>query len=102
MSKKIKEVLRENKHNIDELLGGDTKLIVASRRNMNIASALFAKSSFSKEEVMVKNNQECKGAGCLSCKLMNIGKKITLWKGHPNQVVVNLDYRWDCSTDHVI
>ena len=69
---------------------------------MNIASALFAKSSFSREEVMVKNNQECNGTGCLSCKLMNIGKKITLWQGHPNQVVVNLDYRWDCSTDHVI
>ena len=75
MSKKIKEVLRDNKHDIDELLGGDTKLIVASRRNMNIASALFAKSSFSREEVMVKNNQECNGTGCLSCKLKTLERK---------------------------
>ena len=102
MCKKIKEVLKENQHNINEILGGETKLIVASRRNMNIASTLFAKSSFSREEVLVKKDQECKVTSCKSCKLMNIGKKITLWQDHPNEVVVNLDYRWDCSTDHVV
>ena len=102
MSKKIKEVLRDNQSDINELLGDDIRLIVASRRNMNIASTLFAKSSFSRELLMVKENQRCNGPGCKSCTLMKVEKKTTLWEGHPNEVVVNLDYKCDCSSEYVI
>ena len=41
MNKKIRELLNENQNEINELLGGDTRLIVAERRNINIASSLF-------------------------------------------------------------
>ena len=102
MSKKIKEVLRVNQNNINELLGKDTRLIIAERRNMNIASALFAKSAFSREPVLRKEHQKCNKRRCMSCCLMNIPKKITLWKDHPNEVVVDLDFRCDCSSEYIV
>ena len=61
--KQIKEILRENQSGINELLGKDTRLIVAERRNTNIASALFAKSAFSREEQKMNENQKC-GSNC--------------------------------------
>ena len=102
MRKKIKEILRENQNDINEILGGDTRLIVAERRNMNIASTLFAKSAFSKEEILMKANQRCNGSSCMTCRLMNIEKTVTLWEDHPNQTVVNLDFKCDCKSDNIV
>ena len=105
MRKKIKEVLNENQNDINELLGGETRLIVAERRNLNIASALFAKSAFSREPVLMKDNQKCSthpGSRCLTCRLMNIPKTVTLWQDHPNEVVVNLDYRCNCLSENIV
>ena len=102
MNKKIKEILNENQNEINELLGGDTRLIVAERRNMNIASSLFAKSAFSKVELKVKDDQECKIGVCKSCSLMNINKTTTLWKGQPKEVEVTLDFRCDCSSENIV
>ena len=99
--KKIKEILQENQEDINELLGGETRLIVAERRNTNIASALFAKSAFSSEERTMYDNQKC-GTNCVSCRVMNIAKNVTLWKGHPNECVVNLDYRCNCLSDNIV
>ena len=48
MSKSIKKILDDNKYDIETLMGGPTRIIVAERRNSNIASMLFAKSSFSR------------------------------------------------------
>ena len=102
MRKKIKEVLTKNQNDINDLLGGDTRLIVAERRNQNIASALFAKSAFSREQLKKNESQKCKGSRCQSCCLMNIGQKVTLWEDHPNKVVVNLDFKCNCSSEFVI
>ena len=79
MNKKIKEILSDNQNDINQLLGGNFRLIVAERRNLNIASSLFAKSAFSKVEVKVKGNQKCResGGGCKSCSLMKMEKKVT-------------------------
>ena len=102
MNKQIKEILSDNQNEINELLGGSTRLIVAERRNMNIASSLFAKSAFSKVETKMKEDQKCKSRGCMSCSLMNIEKTITLWKDHPNEVIVNLDCKCDCSSENIV
>ena len=58
MCRGIKKILEENKFDIDTLLGGPTRIIVAERRNCNIASLLFAKSSFSQSIVPVGLDQE--------------------------------------------
>ena len=57
MNKKIKDILSDCQNEINQLLGGNVRLIVAERRNLNIASSLFAKSAFSKMEVKIKENQ---------------------------------------------
>ena len=103
MCKKIKEMMRQNQKDIDTLLGGPTRLIVAERRNSNIASLLFAKSSFSKCVVPVGQNQKCGGKGCKTCGIMNLEKTITLWKNVPDyETTVKLDYRCDCKTENAI
>ena len=102
MRKKIKEVLNENKDDMNELLGSDTRLIVAERRNPNIASILFAKSAFSKEPIPLKQNQKCSSPRCQTCKLMKIPKTVTLWQDHPNETVVNLDFRCDCLSENIV
>ena len=48
MATRIKKIIREYQEDIDELVGTPTRLVVAERRNANIASLLFAKSSFSR------------------------------------------------------
>ena len=104
MCKNIKKILNENKFDIDTLLGGPTRLIVAERRNSNIASMLFAKSSFSQNPVPIGSNQKCKGKnGCKSCGMMNLKKHVTLWKDHPvYKTRIKLDFRCNCVTENVI
>ena len=102
MSTKIKELLEENQNEINEILGEETRLIVAEKRNQNLASTLFAKSSFSKELCDPKDSQKCKGRGCKTCPIMNLEKSITLWENDPKQTILKLDYRCDCTTDNLI
>ena len=52
MGKKIKDILNECQSDIDELLGGSTRIIVTERKNNSTASMVFAKSSFAKERSM--------------------------------------------------
>ena len=57
MVKNIKRVVKECQPDIDRLLG-KTKIVVAERRNGNIGSHVFAKSSFSRNNVEMKENQK--------------------------------------------
>ena len=104
MCKNIKRILSENKFDIETLLGGPTRLIVAERRNNNIASLLFAKSSFSRDIIPVGVDQQCHGKnGCKTCELMNLQKSVTLWKDHPvYKTQIKLDFRCNCKTENVI
>ena len=104
MAKNIKRILNENKFDIETLLGGPTRLIVAERRNSNIASMLFAKSSFSKDIIPVGIDQQCHGKnGCKTCELMNLPKSVMLWKDHPvYKTQIKLDFRCNCKTENVI
>ena len=58
MCKSVKKILYDNKDDIETLLGGSTRIIVAERRNSNIASMLFAKSSFSKSFFPIGSSQK--------------------------------------------
>ena len=104
MSSKIKEILNENQQDINTLLGEDTRLIVAERRNNNIASTLFAKSSFSLCPKLVGVDQKCRGGhGCMTCCLMDLSPTVVIWKNRPTyRQTVKLDFRCDCVTEHVI
>ena len=97
MSKSIKNILDDNKYDIETLF-------VAERRNSNIASMLFAKSSFSRCIVPVGTTQKCnKGNGRLCCDMMNLKKNVVLWKDHPAyQTTVRLDFRCNCDTENII
>ena len=48
MSKAIKKLMKDCNPDIDRLLGEETRIIVAERKNSSISSAVFAKSAFSK------------------------------------------------------
>ena len=104
MCKGIKKILQENQHDINVLLGGPTRVIVAERRNSNIASMLFAKASFSQDIVPVGTDQKCNGKnGCLTCRTMNLKKSVVLWKNHPvYRTTIRLDFRCNCTTENVI
>ena len=82
MSKHIRAILSNNQTDIDKLLGGPTRLIVAQRKQNSTASLIFAKSSFSKCIVKEAENQKCCVGGCLTCRVMNLPKKVTLWKNN--------------------
>ena len=103
MCKSIKKILQENQHDINALLG-PTRLIVAERRNSNIASMLFAKASFSQNIVPVGRDQKCNGKnGCLTCETMNLKKSVVLWKNHPvHRTTIKLDFRCNCKSENVI
>ena len=102
MSNKIKGILKSSQNEIEKLLG-KVKLVVAERKNNNIASSVFAKSAFSKDNVVVKADQKCGKKNCKTCNIMNLQKRLTLWKNDENYLKeVNLDYKCDCSTENVI
>ena len=65
MCSEIKKLMKKYLPDIKRLLGENTRIIVAERKNSNIASNVFAKSSFSKNAIELKENQECQsGHGC--------------------------------------
>ena len=78
--------------------------MVAERRNANTASLLFAKSSFSRENVVPKVTQKCNsGNGCRTCEIMNLPNTVVLWENHPRyQISISLDFRCDCSSEYIL
>ena len=103
MTKQIKEILNECQHDIDELLGESTRIIVAERRTNSTASMVFAKSSFARKIVEEGINQECEVGGCKSCNIMKLDKSVTLWKKHPDrETTVKLDFRLNCAAENVV
>ena len=103
MSKRIRAILQDNQRDIDKLLGGSTRLIVAERNNNSTASLTFAKSSFSRSVTKEADDQKCWGTGCLTCKAMSLPKKVTLWKNDPTRkVTVKMDYKCNCITENCI
>lgn len=103
MSRKIKSIMKDNQDDINRLLGGPVRLIVAERKNNSTASLVFAKSSFSKCIADEGSDQKCGGRGCMTCKVINLPKKVTLWKDDPQrEVTVKMDFRCNCVTENCI
>ena len=104
MSKEIKRIVKECKPDIEKLLGEDTRIVVAERKNSSIATNVFAKSSFSRKTVEIKENQKCNnGNGCRTCEIMNLRESITIWKKNDAyRKTVKLDFRCDCITECAI
>ena len=103
MCTEIKRILKDCKPDIDRLLGEDTRVILAERKNSSIGSCVFAKSSFSENAMEMKEDQKCNGRGCKLCGIMNLENNVVLWKSSETyKKTVKLDYRRDCSTDCAI
>ena len=104
MCSEIKKIMKNYVPGIKRLLGENTCIIVAERRNSNIASSVFAKSSFSRNVVEVKENQKCNGGhGCKSCNIMETRKSVTVWKKNDDyKKTVRLDFKCDCLTECTI
>ena len=75
MCKKIKEILKNSYQDIEQLLG-KIRLVVAERKNSNIASSVFAKSAFSKHDAILKPDQKCARKNCKTCEIMKLQKRI--------------------------
>ena len=102
MCKKIKQIIQHTKSDIQRLLG-EVRIIVAERKNCNIASNVFGKSSFSKTIVEPGENQKCNKRGCKSCKIMNLPRRVTAWKNNEQyEKHIKLDHTCDCSTECII
>ena len=104
MCKEIKRLVKECTPDVKRLLGKDTRIIVAERKNASIGSAVFAKSSFSRNALDVKETQECnRGNGCKCCEIMKLKKNVTLWKNDDAyRKTIKLDFRCDCLTECAI
>ena len=104
MCKEIKRVIKECNPEIDRLLGTKTRIIIAERNNSSIGSEVFAKSSFSKAEDIIKDTQRCNnGNGCMTCDIMKLKKNVTLWKDNAAyKRTIKLDFKCDCLTECVI
>jgi len=96
MSSRLKSFFKDNSSQLMNLIG-DTRILIAERRNPNTASLLFGKSSFSKVAVSVKSSQECHASTCDSCKVVTLPKKVTV-----NGLNVKVDYSLDCKTESCI
>ena len=104
MSKAIKKLMKNCNPDINKLLGTKTRIIIAERKNSSIASAVFAKSSFSKNLRELQETQECNGGhGRKCCEIMKLERSVTLWKNNEEmEKKVTLDFRCDCNTEHII
>ena len=104
MCKEIKKIMKRYKPDIQRLLGENTRVIVAERKNCSIASTVFAKSSFSRNVIELKEDQKCNnGNGCKSCEIMDMKNSVTLWKNHDTyRKTVKLDFKCDCLTECAI
>ena len=103
MSKAIKKLMKDCNPDIDRLLGEETRIIVDERKNSSIASAVFAKSAFSKNIDQLRETQKCNGGyGCKCCEIMKLKRSVTLWKNTAMEKKVTLDFRCDCTTEHII
>ena len=118
MCNEIKKVIRECNPDIDRLLGTKTRIIVAERRNLSIASTVFAKASFSRIDPPINETQKCKderkeedgiqvrkkrGRKCGVCDIMNLKQTVTLWKNNDTyKKTVKLDFSCTCATECVI
>ena len=104
MSTEIKRIVKDCEPDIQKLIGKDTRIIVAERKNNSIGSNVFAKSSFSRVVAEIKESQKCnKGNGCKSCEIMNLKKNVILWKNNETlRKTVKLDFRRDCLTECAI
>ena len=77
---------------------GDRRLIIAERRNPNMASLLFAKSSFSHCEKDIRQTQQCGTRGCLTCPIMTVPKTIKL----NSDINIKLDFSLTCKAENCI
>ena len=96
MAKYLKSFFRDNSGTIKQLIG-ECKIIISERKNPNIASLTFAKSSFSTVESTLSTHQKCGVRRCQTCPVMNLPRKITL-----NNIPVKLDFSLDCMSENCI
>ena len=95
--KQLNNFISSNIDDFKTLIGDETKIMVVERRNMNTASLLFKKSSFSKNEKEEKPSQKCSKRNCKCCEIMSLDKIMTI-RGKR----IPLDFRLDCSSANVI
>ena len=104
MCREIKKIVKKCTPDIKRLLGEETRIVVAERKNSSVGSTVFAKSSFSRSAINIKVNQKCgNGRGCKSCDIMELSRNVTVWKKYDTyRKTVKLDYRYDCLTECAI
>ena len=93
----VKRIITKYRCDLEKLMAKNTKIIISERRNMNTASLLFGKSSFSNEFRSKNTNQKCLSRNCKTCEIMDLEEKI-----HINKYKINLDFRLNCNTVNTI
>lgn len=96
MKKILHSYLKDNDNLLRKWIG-DKKVIISERRSPNTADLLFAKSAFSREKCHIKSNQKCNSPGCLTCKVVNVPKVVTL-----NNIKIKVDYKLNCKDENCI
>ena len=96
MASVIRRFLDSRKELLHRLIG-DRKTIISDRRGPNTASLLFAKSGFSSQSVIPKENQKCNARGSLLCQDLMNEKVVNI-----NGLKVKLDFTLDCKSKNCI
>ena len=96
MAARLKSVIGELSNDLHNVIG-ETKIIIAERRNPNTASLLFAKSSFSQSLRPMNSNQKCLHSKCLTCDILNLPKNLKV-----NDFPIKLDFTLNCKVTNCI
>ncbi len=97
----FKEVLKDASEDLSTLIG-DTKIIMAVKKNPSIGNVSIRNKQLSME-TKTFTNQKCNGPGCKQCPLVNTDQQITINNRRVNTPAPNLNcksknviYLWQC------
>ena len=96
----FKKIIHDAKNDLIQAIG-DTKIIMAVKRNPSIGNTVVQNKQISMHN-QIKPNQKCQGPGCLQCPLVNINNQIKVnnMQIKPSKTLNcksrNVIYLWQC------
>ena len=93
--KEFKQIIYDARNDLQQAIG-DTKVIMAVKKNPSIGNAVVQNKQLSTETKLLAD-QKCHGPGCLQCPLVNTNNEISV-----NNVQVNSSKTLNCKSRNVI
>ena len=79
--KELKSIVHDLQEDINTLVGGETKLVVSSRRGMSISNKVVKNRKLCETDAPLVTTQKCGTKTCMSCPLMTeVGQSLEINK----------------------